>query len=80
MADHLTDLASAERHSVKPWLSNRLDFAAPVNEFASEGFALVGARLDYIAGETGGGNCLPLSTAHYQSLCLGVTGKHRQFD
>jgi anti-sigma factor RsiW len=51
MADHLTDLASAERHLVKPWLSNRLDFAAPVNEFTSEGFVLVGGRLDYIAGK-----------------------------
>jgi anti-sigma factor RsiW len=48
MADHLTDLASAERHLVKPWLSNRLDFAPPVHELGGEGFVLVGARLDYI--------------------------------
>src|SRR5262245_6990026 len=27
MADHLTDLTSDERHTVKPWLSTRLDFA-----------------------------------------------------
>jgi anti-sigma factor RsiW len=48
LADHLTDLASAERHSVKPWLSNRLDFAPRVLDLSSEGFALVGGRLEYL--------------------------------
>lgn len=51
MADHLTDVASAERHSIKPWLSNRLDFAPPVHDFTAEGFVLAGARLDYIRGQ-----------------------------
>ena len=51
MVDHLTDLASAERHSVKPWLANRLDFAPMVDEFANDGFVLLGARLDYLGGK-----------------------------
>ena len=51
LADHLTDLASTERHQVKPWLSNRLDFAPPVLDLPNEGFALVGGRLDYLGGK-----------------------------
>ena len=51
MVDHLTDLTSGERHAVKPWLSNRLDFAPPVQDFTSEGFSLIGGRLDYLGGK-----------------------------
>jgi anti-sigma factor RsiW len=49
MGDHLTDLASSERHSLKPWLSNRLPFAPPVRSFSDQGFHLVGGRLEYLA-------------------------------
>ena len=50
MADHLIDLASAERHAGKPWLFNRLDFAPPVRDLSDHGFQLVGGRLDYLGG------------------------------
>jgi anti-sigma factor RsiW len=51
IADQPVDVAASDRHVVKPWLARKLPVSTLVVDLAGEGFPLVGARIDIVAGQ-----------------------------
>jgi anti-sigma factor RsiW len=47
---HITGIASHDEHAVKQWFDGKVKFALPIRDFAKDGFALQGGRIDIIEG------------------------------
>jgi anti-sigma factor RsiW len=57
-APHAMDVASSERHTVKPWFNGRIPHSPQVADLTNDGFPLIGGRVDVV-------NTQPVATLVY---------------
>ena len=48
MPTHLIDVASTDKHTVKPWFAGHTDVSPVVADFEQQGYQLIGGRADYL--------------------------------
>jgi anti-sigma factor RsiW len=68
MASQPIDVASSDRHTVKPWFNGRTIRSPRVVDLAKDGFPLVGGRIDVIARMP-----VPALVYRYQKHLISVT-------
>jgi anti-sigma factor (TIGR02949 family) len=71
------DVASSDRHVVRPWFQGRLDFAPMVRDLSAQGFDPLGARLDRIGGKQAVAiviGCMVMPSTSFVACCRPSAG------